>query len=150
MGWYSGTLFFFCIVFVYQIISITMLVKSYKTIRDSKDILGLEQSGEQSNQLCLMLFNIVLIGASYLMWFISDSVVLFFSARRDFTLKQAIFYDSLIRLIRIFCQMIALCWILYTFSRWGVKVDRKIERRKRKSSVRKAPKVEVHMVDTLS
>lgn len=84
-----------------------------------------------------MLFNSILIAMTYIIWFVVDILVIYFKSHERISAQQALDYEGYSRIVRLVFQFTAFCWILLTFSRYGMAVDEKMERQRRKSSVKK-------------
>ena len=143
------SLIFFCLVFAIQVLTMVFLFKSYFTIRRASDLLGL-QTSEQTRQLCLMLTNTILIASSYFLWFVTDTTVMFLEIQELISKENGLVLQMTVRLFRLFCQMTAFTWILVSFAKYNIGVDREMERRRTRASFKKeASKPKPESVDLL-
>jgi len=71
----------FTIVFFFQSIAVTLMIKAYRVIKMAAATLGLSQAKNQTSQLSMMLFITIVVAFSYLIWFIADNTFLFLHYR---------------------------------------------------------------------
>ena len=83
-----------------------------------------------------MLFNTMIIALSYLIWFICDTIIVYFVAQNHIESDAGLVWESTVRFIRLILQQASFMWILISFMRYGVRVDQRMQREKRRSSTR--------------
>jgi len=84
-----------------------------------------------------MLFNTALIALSYLLWFITDNIILYLVSEGRMSEERGEFWETISRTFRLVCQVLAFCWILISFSNYGIKVDEKIHQYRVRESLKK-------------
>jgi len=97
-----------------------------------------------------MLFNAILIAVSFFLWYISVSTIFFLDVRGQIDEAQGLYIEGSVRLIRILCQQFAFCWILISFQKYGTNVDKKIEKKKLRQSIknlRPGPGIQIDQID---
>ena len=129
--WFLIACFWFTIMFALQALMVVLLLKAYVVIKNASQTLGM-QSKDQTNQLCLMLFNTIMIAVSFLVWYLADNVAFYLEVKGDMDKAQGLLVEASVRLVRIFCQQIAFTWILISFQKYGTNVDSKIEKQKQR------------------
>ena len=83
-----------------------------------------------------MLFNTMIIALSYLIWFVCDTVIIYFVAQNHIETDAGLVWESIVRFLRLIIEQASFTWILISFMRYGVRVDQRMQREKRKSSIR--------------
>ena len=97
-----------------------------------------------------MLFNTILIAASFFVWYISDNLAFYFGTKGSMNESDGLVLEASVRLFRILCQQLAFSWILISFSKYGRNVDKKIEKHKIRQSIKKlrpGPEIFVDRMD---
>ena len=92
-----------------------VLFKAYHVIKHATKTLGIQQSKDQTNQLCMMSFFTILLAVSFLIWYICDNVAYFLEAVDRIDMAQVMFIECCARIVRILCQQWAFTWILISF-----------------------------------
>ena len=71
----------------------------------------------------MMLFNTAIIAGSYLLWYVTDNIILYFASNNSLNMNQSELFDVISRTIRLTCEVVAFRWILISFYSYGIKVD---------------------------
>ena len=94
----------------------------------------------------------ILIGASYVLWFIASLVTIVLLDEDAITIESDMIIDNTARFVRLLLQQLAFMWILTSFQTYSGNVSKSIERKRRKSSMRtkkKAPEVKIDKLDSV-
>ena len=83
-----------------------------------------------------MLFNTMIIALSYLIWFVCDTVVIYAVAQNHIESDTGLVWEAIVRFIRLILQQSSFMWIMVSFQRYGVRVDKSMQREKQRSSMR--------------
>ena len=83
-----------------------------------------------------MLFNTMIIALSYLIWFICDTLIIYAVAQNHIEADKGLVWESVVRFLRLILQQASFMWIMISFQRYGVRVDKRMEREKQRSSMR--------------
>ena len=96
-----------------------------------------------------MLFNTMIIALSYLIWFVCDTVVIYAVAQNLIESDTGLVWEAVVRFIRLILQQASFMWIMVSFQRYGVRVDKSMQREKRRSSMRQSRPVPTIVIDKM-
>ena len=96
-----------------------------------------------------MLFNTMIIALSYLIWFVCDTVVIYAVAQNHIESDTGLVWEAVVRFIRLILQQASFMWIMVSFQRYGVRVDKSMQREKRRSSMRQSRPVPTIVIDKM-
>ena len=83
-----------------------------------------------------MLFNTMIIALSYLIWFVCDTAIIYLVAQNRIESDAGLVWEAVVRFVRLILQQASFMWIMVSFQRYGVRVDKSMQREKRRSSMR--------------
>ena len=91
----------------------------------------------------------MIIALSYLIWFVCDTAIIYLVAQNRIESDAGLVWEAVVRFVRLILQQASFMWIMVSFQRYGVRVDKSMQREKRRSSMRQPRPVPTIVIDKL-